>query len=78
MLDELCTEGLMRHPATEEVAALDVRMRMHGHDFQVLTVDQAGDPQPVPKRLLSVVMTWTPSSNLPVSSSPARIRRTSQ
>ena len=78
MLDDMCTEGSMLHPATEEVPALEVRMRMHGHDFQVLIVDPAGDPQPIPKRLLSVVLAWTPSSNLPVASSPASIRRTSQ
>ena len=36
MLDDMCTEGSMLHPATEEVPALEVRMRMHGHDFQVL------------------------------------------
>lgn len=53
----MCTEDLILHPATEEVPALDVRARMHDHEFQVLTVDLAADPQLIRRRLLSVVMT---------------------
>lgn len=47
----LSTTGVLLYPRTDESGDIDIRMKLHGHETRVLTVDLAGYPDQIARTL---------------------------